>query len=229
MNRTTKRTILGMFSGVIGGLASVTWQSWKALFNDGVYWKLTEGDHNDLRRKLGGGFYVILTAGHPSLSGLGIKLASWMTGKGWPIFTHVLLNVDNEDDPLRSHEFKLVESIQQGVVYSSFMKVFDCDVVALLRPKGFTTDEWEKALIRAKANVGKEYDTLFDLIDNTEMSCVELVRDSLIGSFDNYEEYKSRFLHFETMIEQNNGELIPEMFFKCRDFIIDLYIDRRDD
>jgi len=228
MNRKTKRTLLGMFGGFIAGLASVTWRSWKALFNHGIYWKLTEADHNELRRKLGSGFYVILTAGHPSLSGIGVKMASLLTGRGWPVFTHVLLNVDNEDDPLRSHEFQLVESIQQGVVYSTFMKVFDCDIVALLRPRGFTEDEWEKALERAKDNVGKGYDTLFDLIDNTEMSCVELVRDALIGSFDNFEDYKKRFFHFESMIEANNGELIPEMFFKCRDFHVELYIDRRD-
>ena len=142
--------------------------------------------------------------------------------------TEVNLNSSNVDLDLTDgkYNYTAIELINE--LDKQDCKVFDCDIVALLRPRGFTEDEWEKALERAKDNVGKGYDTLFDLIDNTEMSCVELVRDALIGSFDNFEDYKKRFFHFESMIEANNGELIPEMFFKCRDFHVELYIDRRD-
>ena len=229
MDLKTKRTILQFFSGVIKGMAEVTWCSWKALFNHGVYWKLREEDHNELRRKLSSGYYVILTAGHPALSGPAVKLATRIKNGYWPTFTHALMNVDNEDDPLASHRFKLVESIERGVTYNTFMRVFDCDVVALLRPKGFTEEQWERALERAKADVGKPYDTLFDLVDDTKMSCVELVRDALKGSFDTEEQYKEHFKHFESMIEENDGDLIPEMYYRCEDFEVHLYIDRRDD
>lgn len=229
MKDETRRTILETFSGFIVGLARVTWCSWKALFNHGVYWKLKESDHNELRRKLASGYYIILTAGHPSLSGTGVKLATFFKNGFWPKFTHALLNVDSLEDPLHSHEFRFVEANQYGVVYTSFMGVFDCDIVALLRPKGFTEEQWEQALMRAKDNVGKGYDTLFDIFDDKEMSCVEVVRDALIHSFPTYTEYKKNFANFEALIEKNGWDLIPEMYFQSDDFTLELFIDRRDD
>jgi len=229
MKPETRRTILELCGGFIKELGRVTWCSWKALFNHGVYWKLKESDHNELRRVLAKGYYIILTAGHPALSNPAVKIATYFKSGYWPNFTHALLNADIEEDPLQSQNFKFIEAIETGVVYSSFMRVFDCDVVALLQPKGFTEDEWEKALMRAKDNLGKEYDTLFDLMDDKELSCVELVRDALIHSFNTYSEYKKRFPNFEAMIERNGWDLTPEMYFRCKDFDLKMFIDRRDE
>jgi hypothetical protein len=223
MNATFQRKVLETFRPFATFFSTTTWKSLKSVFNHGVYWKLTEEDHNALRRRLASGYYLILVGGHPSLSIFLIKCITFIKTREWPTYTHVLMNVDNIDDPLASDKFRLVEAIgTKGVTFSSFMQVFDCDQVTLLQPRGFTPEEWEAALNEAKKNVGKGYDSLFDLLDDSEMSCVELVRDALIKADP---DYYSHFSEFEEQIK-NVGDLTPQMFLDAVEFDIVHQVER---
>jgi hypothetical protein len=68
---------------------------------------------------------------------------------------------------------------------------------------------------KANSDVGKPYDTLFDLKNDNALSCVELVRDALKAT-DNYEQ---DFANFEKMIKRSKN-LDPHMFYRCADFEI---------
>ncbi len=158
-------------------------------------------------------YYIILTRHDGHLSAYAIAFAHFfLTGK-WGYYGHVLMNledtVDNDDD------FRLIEAIGTGVQYSPFNKVFDqqCSSVALLKPKSMSVEHWTSVLDRAKTELGKPYDTLFDLSNDKALSCVELVRIALQGE----PNYATDFANFEAMISKDKN-LDPQMFYECPDF-----------
>jgi hypothetical protein len=220
---TFDQKVLKFFQPCATFFSTTTWRSFRSLFNHGLYWKLKEEDHSLLREKLAGGYYLILVGGHPTLSGILIKLATFIKTRKWPVYTHILMNVDACEIANESQHFKLVEAVGvYGVRYASFMQVFDCDNVALLRPKGYTDELWEQALMNVKEDIGKPYDALFDLLDDSEMSCVELVRDAL--KKDN-REYEKLFPEFEKSIAEKKN-LTPQMYRDCPEFEVVLEIRR---
>jgi len=83
----------------------------------------------------------------------------------------------------------------------------------LLKPKCMDIRQWTRVLDKLKNDVGKPYDTLYNLADDQSISCVELVRNALSAS----PTYKQDFAHFEELISKYKN-LDPEMFYICRDF-----------
>ncbi|MDV7395747.1 hypothetical protein RZS08_30435, partial [Arthrospira platensis SPKY1] len=88
-------------------------------------------------------------------------------------------------------------------------------------PKSMTVSEWTAVLDALKTHNGKQYDTLYDLADETAMSCVELVRAALKVLPD----YDIRFQNFEKKIATADN-LDPHMFYTCGDFEV-IYEVRR--
>ncbi len=172
-------------------------------------------------------YYIILTYRKNHLSSFFIGLASLvLTGK-WARWSHALMNLEDSVENLNdfrivpvdrtisttARDRVLLEAVGEGSIVSPFEKVFDVHAVALLVPKCMTIDEWRSIMDTAKEQLGKKYDSLFDLADDSELSCVELVRTVLQGLPD----YHTKFAAFEALIEKR-GNLTPSMFYECGDF-----------
>lgn len=190
----------------------ITWDSLRSLFNNGVYYSLTEEDWEFLRKALRKDYYIILTRNDSHLSTYLVMLGNLITSGKFGHYAHALMNL--EDDPVFDQSYILVEATAKGVHYSTFLEVFRCDSVALLKPKNLTIDEYTAVLDKAMAQIGLPYDNLFDLKSHAEVSCVELVRVAL----QELPNYSTMFSNLERMIVENDGNLTPEMFYNCPDF-----------
>lgn len=126
-------------------------------------------------------------------------------------WTHAFIDVDVNGE-------KLVEAISKGVVVSYFDDVFNCDSVAALVPAYLTDNEWQnishKMREKALSFVGSEYDTVFNLKDDSKVSCIELLRAIMKAEVPNYE---LRFKHFEETIK-NNKNVTPQMLYDSKSF-----------
>lgn len=202
------------FGRIMDVVTKINWCSIRALFNNGVYWSLTEADHDYLRKALSKNYYIVCTARKCHLTTFLIRAVSSLRGSSVPFYSHVLMNVEG-DAPVLDSDFKLIEATGRGVHYSTFMQIFNCDSVALLKPKNMSLEDWTAALDGAREQYGKPYDDLFDLMDATHLSCVELVRQALM-KVPNYAE---KFPHFEAMISKERN-LTPQMYYDCPDFEI---------
>lgn len=119
-----------------------------------------------------------------------------------------------EDDVNSETDFRLMEATSAtGVAYAPFGEVFDCDSVALLKPKSMPLTEWTVVMDNLKTHEGKKYDTVYELADATKMSCVELVRTALMAT----PNYYTNFANFEKMVVKAKN-LDPHMFYTCGDF-----------
>lgn len=204
-------------------VASIQWNPIRALFNGGVYYDLSEKDHDTLRRLLAKNNYIILTYRKSHLTTWLIGLLTKIKTGKWPQYVHALMNVDNIDDPEDWLNYKIMEATGKGVHWSTFMEVFDCDRVCILRPKPVTDDEWVNIIEKLLNQEGKTYDDIFDLSNDTQLSCVELCRVALQA----YPNYSKEFSNFEELIHKE-GTLIPQMFRDCNDFEVVLEIPLRD-
>ena len=181
-----------------------------------INWKqrhpITAEDRQMIMEMLKHDYYIITTRHSNHLSLYAISLAGFIgTGK-WSTYGHVCMNMENTVET--KDDFRLVEAVGVGSKYSTFDEVFDeCDGVALLKPKSMQAEHWTSVLDKAKTEVGKPYDTLFDLANDKAVSCVELVRDALQGEPD----YATDFANFDKMIAKINN-LTPQMFRDCSDF-----------
>lgn len=180
-----------------------------------IYWDFTNGLTSDelqqIRVMLKSNYYIILTRNNNYLSSYAISLGNFLLTGKWGYWAHALMNF--EDTVSSDDDFRLVQATGKGVGYATFENVFRTNSTVLLAPKNMTVEEWTLALDRAKSDIGKPYDTLFDLKDASAMSCVELVRDALLAIPD----YESKFAHFESMIAKHK-KLTPDMFYMCPDF-----------
>ena len=189
-----------------------------------IHWKqthaITDDDRAEIRKQLTSHYYLIVTRRSNHLSTFAICFMNWwLTGK-WGFYSHILMNTEN--DVVDDSDFRLVEAIGTGVTYSSFWKVFGkVDAVGLIKPKNLSIDEWTNVLDKARTEIGKPYDTLFDLTNDKSLSCVELVRVAL----SNEPNYKTDFANFEKMI-RHNGNLTPQMFVDCEDFEVIWHVKR---
>lgn len=173
---------------------------------------LSEAQRNVLFNLLKPNYYVIMTRRSNHLSTYVICLANlFLTGK-MGYYSHVLMNL--EDEVQDENDFRLIEATGKGVHYSTFDEVFDgVDAVALLKPKHMSILEWTNAMDKVKTELGKPYDTLFDLKSDTALSCVELVRIALMAT----PGYETKFSHFEKTISKAKN-LAPHMFYDSKDF-----------
>ncbi len=180
-----------------------------------IHWStddlLTPDDLVGINQILAKDYYIILTRRKNHLSTYFISFANFVLSGKFSYWSHALMNL--EDQVNNIDDYRLIEAVGKGVTYSDFMSVFNVSSVALLKPKGVSLDEWTSMMDAAKENLGKPYDSLFDLKSDKAMSCVELVRDALM-SLPNYE---TRFARFESLIKKRKN-LTPQMFYECEDF-----------
>jgi hypothetical protein len=204
----------------------------KKLFNSIVNWGVTligkvewEQKHeisyhskNVIHNLLVNDYYIIATRRGNHLSTFFIGMAHFFLTGRWGFYSHVLMNLEDEvKDP---SDFRLIEATGKGVNYNTFAEVFKgIDAVAVLKPRGMTIEEWTKTMDKANEQLGKPYDTLFDLKNDQQLSCVELIRTALMSLPD----YSTRFAHFEKMINKRKN-LTPQMFLECDDFEIVLAV-----
>lgn len=202
---------LSAWNGVTGVFSMIHWPRTQALFNGGVYYYLREEDHDQVRKLLKENYLVILTRRKSHLTTYLIAVASWFATHEASHYTHALMNV--EGDITNHVDFQLIEATAPGVHYSTFMKVFDCDSVALLKPRGVSLEEWTGVMDAAKAEYGKQYDTLFDISSDQKVSCVEMIYQAL----KQLPEYRVRFEDLIELIERSGNDLTPQMLYDCGD------------
>jgi hypothetical protein len=188
-----------------------------------VHWRpskqLRPSDIDTIKQLLSDEYYIILTRRHNHLSTFMTAFANFfLTGK-WGYWSHALMNM--EDEVKSDTDFRLVEAIGDGVTFTPFEKVFDVDAAVLLRPRGLSAADWTTVFDALNDDIGKPYDTLFDLKNDSSMSCVELVRSAL----QKLPDYETRFARFEALIAKRKN-LTPQMFYDCEDFIVEYQIIR---
>lgn len=168
---------------------------------------------DEVRKLLVPNYYIVLTHRSNHLSSFFVGLANFaLTGK-WGYWTHALMNA--EDEAKSDSDFRLIEAVGTGVKYTPFDQVFDVQGLVLLKPKTMPLDRWTNIIDRAAKQIGKPYDSLFDLKSDSALSCVELVRYALMAEPD----YMEHFAHFESLINRRKN-LSPQMFYECEDFEI---------
>lgn len=202
-------------------LSRINWSPLYAKFNKGRGYNLTEEDHNIIKEKLAGSYYIILTNRKTHLTTYLIGILSFLKTGEWPQYGHVLMNADNILVADNWEQFKFQEATNSGVHFSKFLEVFDCDSVCLLKPISIDAVEWNYVIDGLLVQNGKQYDDLFDIVDETHVSCVELVLHALRKN----PNYLNDFAMFEHMIN-DVGNLTPQMFRNCRDFEVVLEIKR---
>lgn len=189
-----------------------------------IHWKqenkLDNEDFCILKDKFVSDYYIIATRKSSHLTTFFIAMGNFfLTGK-WGFYTHVLMNL--EDIVKTDDDFRFIEATGTGTHFSDFKTVFgEVDSVALIKPKNMTIEEWTAALDKAKTYLGRPYDNLFDLKNDLEINCVELIRLALQGLPD----YETKFSNFEQMVAKK-GKLTPDMFSQCDDFEIVVEIKR---
>ena len=188
---------------------------------------ITEAEKAIIMEMLKKDYYIIMTRHGNHLSTYAISLGNFLVRGKFSFWSHVLMNL--EDEAQSPDDFRLVEAVGAGSRFATFEDVFGDlsgldapDAAALLKPKNMSLDEWTHVLDNAKTQAGKPYDTLFDLADDTKVSCVELVRDALMAS----PTYEQDFAEFEAMIKKAKN-LTPQMFYDCPDFEIAFEIRKK--
>lgn len=192
-----------------------------ALITGIINWKLknpvTEDEKAKLNAYLIPNYYVILTRNNNHLSSYIIGLGDLLYEHKYGYWGHALMNMENE--VVNETDFRFVEAIGSGVQYATFEEVMGVNSVALLRPKNMSVEAWTAVLDKAHKDVGKPYDTLFDMAQDKKLSCVELVRDALMAE----PNYATDFANFEAMV-QKYKKLTPQMFYDCPDFVVEFEI-----
>ena len=113
----------------------------------------------------------------------------------------------------------LIEAIGKGVFESYFDDVFDCDAVAYLVPSFLSLTEWsevsERVVKKARELKGRPYDTVFNIADESAVSCIELMRIAL----KEVPHYEKHFADFEKMINLYKN-VTPEMLYQSKSFVV---------
>ncbi len=190
-------------------------QDWVVQAIGKVHWGFSNGlnqaEKDRIKELLKPNYYIILTHRNNHLSTWFTALATLvLTGK-WGYWAHALMNLENDVD--KTADFMLVEATGPGVHYSTFDEVFEVHGVTLLKPRNMSIEHWTYVMDKARTELGKPYDTLFDLTSDKALSCVELVRAALQAE----PNYETDFAEFERMIAQRKY-LAPDMFYECSDF-----------
>lgn len=176
--------------------------------------EISDEQKDKIAEILASGYYVITTGRSNHLSSVAVRILTFFKTGKWPKYTHVLMNCDNIEDPGDRDEFKFIEAQKVGVEYSTFDQVFKCDDVCILTPKNISNEEWTKIIDKLILSVGIPYDDLFDMMDDTRMSCVEVVYDALVGSVT----IEEKFPDLVRMMTEEGGYLTPQMYRDSVDF-----------
>ena len=144
-----------------------------------------------------------------------LSFLSWAKNKfkgprpRWGFWSHAFMNYDGN---------KIVEAVAKGVHKVFFDDAFDCDSVAALVPKNMPIHEWEslrpKIEYELSQQIGKKYDTVFNISDESQVSCIELVRIVLKNEVIDYE---LKFADFENRIKIYKN-VTPQMLYESSDF-----------
>lgn len=205
---------LARFIMKIGGI-DMTWLRMKLT---GKVYNLLNDDHSHLLRLFNNSNYIVLTKRSWCLGSFMVTIASTILTRKKSFWTHALMNVEGDKGPPQ-----LMEAIGSGVTISSFTSVFHCDAVVVLRPKipkGFQMS-WEGLNEAAYSNLGKEYDTLSDILDDQKMNCSEYVWKCL----SKIPEADIWFNGLRVLID-NNKNLCPQMLYDCGCFEVVFEIRR---
>ena len=190
--------------------------AWFILSIGKVEWKakdtLIEDEQSKIRELLVNDYYIILTRRNNHLSTFFSSLANFVLSGKWGYWSHALMNM--EDEVKDNKDFRLIEAVGKGVVYTPFDKVFNVNGACILKPKYMKIDDWTFVLDKAKLQLGKPYDTLFDIRNDNNLSCVELCRAALMGE----PNYAINFANFEALIRKRHNNLSPDMFYGLDDF-----------
>ena len=198
------RTVFGpLISLIVKIIGKINWKQTKGI---------TDEDKATIASLLKDNNYIILTRHSNHLSTLMINLSDYFLLGKMGYWSHGLLNI--EGDVSSKADYQLLESTANGVAIDDFDTVFgDCSAVAILKPVKMTAEEWSATLETAKADIGKSYDTLYNLAQTQKLSCVELVRNVLMAEPD----YATDYANLEAMC-QAHQEITPQMFYGCPDF-----------
>lgn len=152
--------------------------------------------------------FITLTRRNSHLSTYFIQIGHFLvTGKWNCYYSHALFNKGTT----------VIEAIGKGVVKSKPEEVLNCDGVALLIPKGITLFDWQEILEEAERHAIEHtpYDTLFSIVSDNELSCIELIYDAL-KEVDGAEE---KWLNFFKLVREK-GNVTPQMIYDCEDFMV---------
>jgi uncharacterized protein YycO len=197
-------------------LARINFVSLKYLFTGREY-NLTQAQLDKIEELLHKENLIILTWRYTHLTSYLTSLAHWllMLRSGKPPkfgrWSHVAINI--EYDSKDRSQFKIFEAIASGVKRNRFEDVFNADKACLLRVRGFDS-QFVSDAIKAylEAQLGKKYDTTFNLSSDKRLSCVELIYNAL-----KHAGYPLTSLH-DLICEYKN--LTPDMYYECREFEI---------
>lgn len=192
-----------------------TIERWFILGIGKISWKysngLTESELSTVRTMLTSNYYIIVTHRNNDLSTYFVEVAGLYVSGKLSYWAHSLMNM--EDEVASDDDFRLIEATGTGTHYSTFDDVFQVHGVALLKPKSMSVEYWTAVMDKAKSDLGKPYDTLFDITQDQDLSCVELVRNALMAE----PNYAIDFSNFEAMIASKK-DLTPQMLYDCPDF-----------
>lgn len=199
-------------------------QIWFILQLAKIHWKekdlLTAEDKTELKEKFVKDYYIIVSRRSNYLTTFFISLGNFLLRGKWGFYSHVFMNL--EDEVKDDDDFRFIEATGAGVHYSGFDEIAtSVDAIALIKPKNMTLKEWTEALDKAKTYLGRPYDNLFDLKNDLEINCAELVRLALEG----IPGYSTKFAEFEKLVARKKT-LTPDMFANCSDFEIVYKIKR---
>lgn len=204
-----------MYAWTMTQLARIRFEWLVRLFKEPVY--LTPMDRIEIMDKLRNGNYMIAVKDPYSLSGFFVRFSHWFLTGHKAHYTHVLLNLEDDGE-----DFKFVEATSSGVHTSDFHEVFKhAQNVALLKPKYYTSNEFDECIKHANDLVGKKYDFGYNVNDESKMSCVEVVL-SCLKKLPFYSD-RMRCLEFLMKYERN---LTPDMYVEVPDIEVVLEIKR---
>lgn len=134
------------------------------------------------------------------ITGQKLKFGRW---------SHCAINIEYNE--LDRGQMRIFEAIGTGVSRNRFEDIFNCDRACLLRVKGFSPETTSEALRSyLEKQLGKKYDTLFNLQTDNRQSCVELVYHSL-------KAYGYPLVTLEERLKAYKN-LTPQMYYDCGDF-----------
>ncbi len=173
---------------------------------------LNEEQLSEIRAHLTSDYFIIATRRTNFLTSFFINLGHFLLTGRWGFYTHVLMNL--EDEVNSDDDFRLIEATTHGTKFSTFEQVFNgLNAASLIKPHSMTAEEWTACMDAAKVHLGKPYDNLFNVKNDLEINCVELVRLALMALPD----YSTRFANFEKLLAKKRI-LTPSMFAECQDF-----------
>lgn len=198
----------------------------------GKYYNLTPKDRYLINELMEKGNYIWLSRRKThlttyliSLSDFGLGLLKYIKGNGnfprlnFCKYTHAFFNISDDI---------LIEAIGKGVVHSYFDDVFDCDWACALKIKNVSKEQWEyistKMIEKSFAELGKKYDTEFNIKNDKELSCVELIRVLLLKSLS-FVDYYNDLQDFESLINKY-GNLTPQMIRDSSSFDVIFEVKR---